>query len=516
MDAFIQKYHKDVTGVLSGWDRVRIRGMQRILANVGGMMSYLSHVGVLLKDFGAFVERTCLQVRQASEQAARRLDRPMHYLCSSTLDKYEQAQNLARQDRIQEGLVCVFSCVEPCLAYKVQSDRTTKTLALQKASRKCVHLYHYWMHQDFGLMHARLQTWFPFTIEVCFNGRSWLARQMDQQGLGYEQRDNCFTWLEDVSASQKLLEQLRRFRWPAFLQALADQVHPLQKEILQGFRTQYYGSMTESEWATDVMFASPQALARVYPSLVQGALTTFSSRDVMRFLGKKPSGPFKGEVVSSYLRRPEGVRVKHSVQSNSVKMYDKQGRLLRIETTMNHPYSFKAYRPKENDPKGPRQWRYLRKGIADTQRRAEICQGINNRYLEALASLDSAVPVRQLVASVCRPTRWKGRSVRAVHPWSEVDQELLAVIRRGEYVLQGFRNRDLVAHLYPQAGRNREEPHRASARVTRRLRLLRAHRLVRKITGTHRYCLTPQGRKIATAVLRYQSVTLQQLNKIPA
>jgi hypothetical protein len=516
MDAFIQKYRKDVTGVLSGWDRVRIRGMQRILANVGGMMSYLSHVGVLMKDFGAFVERTCLQVRQASEQAARRLDRPVQYLFSSALDKYQEAQNIARRDQVKEGLVCVFSCVEPCLAYQVRPDRATKMISLQMAPRKCVHLYHYWMDKDFGLMHARLQTWFPFTIEICFNGRSWLARQMDQRGLGYEQRDNCFTWLEDVQASQKLMEELRRFRWPPFLQSLADQVHPLQKDILQGFRTQYYWSMTESEWATDVMFDSPKALARVYPSLVAGAMTTFSSRDVMRYLGKKPSGPFKGEVVSSYLHRPEGVRVKHSVQSNSVKMYDKQGNVLRIEATMNDPYRFKAYRPKENDPKGPRQWRYLRKGVADAQRRAEICQGVNDRYLEALASLDSEIPIKQLVASVCRPARWKGRNVRALHPWSEADQELLAVISRGEYLLQGFRNRDLVAHLYPKVSHQIEEQRRASGRVTRLLRLLRAHALIRKISGTHRYRLTRKGREIATAVLRYQSATLQQLSKIPA
>jgi len=516
MEAFIQKYHKDVTGVLSGWDRVRIRGMQRILANVGGMMSYLSHVGVLMKDFGAFVERTCLRVRQASEQAARRLDRPVQYLFSSALDKYQEAENIARQDHVKEGLVCVFSCVEPCLAYQVRPDRATKMISLQMTPRKCVHRYHYWMDKDFGLMHARLQTWFPFTIEICFNGRSWLARQMDRQGLGYEQRHNCFTWLQDVQASQQLMKQLLRFRWPAFLQSLADQVHPLQKDILQGFRTEYYWSMTESEWATDVMFDSPKALARVYPSLVAGAMTTFSSRDVMRYLGKKPSGPFKGEVVSSYLHRPEGVRVKHSVQSNSVKRYDKQGNVLRIETTRNDPYRFKAYRPKESDPQGPRQWRYLRKGVADAQRRAEICPGVNDRYLEALASLDSAIPIKQLVASVCRPTRWKRRPVRALQPWSAVDQELLAVISRGEYVLQGFRNRDLAAHLYPKACGDPAEQHRAAARITRLLRLLRAHGLVRKISGTHRYRLTARGRKIATAVLRYQSATLQQLSKIPA
>ena len=516
MDAFIQKYEKDVTGVLNGWDRVRIRGMQRILANVGGMMSYLAHVGVLMKDFGAFVERTCLRVREASEQAARRLDRPVQYLFSSALDKYQEAENIARRDQVKEGLVCVFSCVEPCLAYQVRPDRATKMISLQMTPRKCVHLYHYWMDKDFGLMHVRLQTWFPFTMEICFNGRSWLARQMDRQGLGYEQRSNCFTWLQDVPASQQLMKQLLRFRWPAFLQSLADQVHPLQKDILRGFRTEYYWSMTESEWATDVMFDSPKALARVYPSLVEGAMTTFSSRDVMRYLGKKPSGPFKGEVVSSYLHRPEGVRVKHSVQSNSVKMYDKQGNVLRIETTMNDPYRFKAYRPKESDPKGPRQWRYLRKGVADAQRRAEICQGVNDRYLEALASLDSAIPIKQLVASVCRPTRWKRRPVRALQPWSAVDQELLAVISRGEYVLQGFRNRDLVAHLYPKACGDPAEQHRAAARITRLLRLLRAHGLVRKISGTHRYRLTPKGREITTAVLRYQSATLQQLSKIPA
>jgi len=515
MEGFIQKYQKDITGVLSGWDRVRMRGMQRILANVGGMMSYLAHVGVWLKDFGAFVERTSLQVREASEQVARRLDRPVQYLPSSAVNKYAAAEKIAQQDQVKEGLVCVFSCVEPCLSYKVQSDRATKTISLQKASRKCVHLYHYWRHKDFGLMHARLQTWFPFTLEVCFNGRSWLARQMDQRGLGYVQQDNCFTWLEDVPASQTLLDQLRQFHWPPFLHALAEQVHPLQQDLLKGFRTEYYWSMTESEWATDVMFASPQALARVYPSLVQGALMTFASRDVMRFLGKKPSGPFQGEIVSSYLRRPEGVRVKHSVQGNSVKMYDKYGNL-RIETTMNDPYSFKAYRPKENDPKGLCQWRYLRKGVADTERRAQICQGVNDRYLEALASLDSDVPVRQLVASVCKPTRWKRRPVRALQPWSPRDQELLAVISRGEYVLQGFRNRDLVAQLDPQVSRDLEEQHRAAARVTRLLRLLRAHGLVRKISGTQRYRLTPKGREIATAVLRYQSVTLQQLSKIPA
>jgi len=105
---------------------------------------------------------------------------------------------------------------------------------------------------------------------------------------------------------------------------------------------------------------------------------------------------------------------------------------------------------------------------------------------------------------------------RALPPWSVLDQELLAVVSRGEYTLQGFRHRDVVAHLYPQACGTEEQRRRAAPRVTRLLRLLRAHGLVRKIAGTRRYRLIAIGRAIATAVLRYQSVTLQQLNKIPA
>jgi hypothetical protein len=516
MEAFIQKYQTNVTGVLSGWDRVRIRGMQRVLANPGGMASFLSYIGVRLKEFGAFVERTCIQVRHASEEVARRLDRPIQYLRSSGTDKYKLAEEIARQDQIKEGLVCVFSCVEPCMAYELRSDRATQKIRLEMTHRKCVHLYHYWMDRDFGLMHARLETWFPFTIEACFNGRSWLARQMDRHGLAYQQQENCFTWLQDTCAAQSLMDELLRFNWPRFLNTIASQVHPLQKEILKGYHAEYYWTMIESEWASDVMFDSAKALSSVYPRLVQGAMMTFSSRDVMRFLGKKPSGPFKGEVVSSYLRRPEGVRVKHSVDSNSVKMYDKQSTLLRIETTMNNPYGFKAYRPKENDPKGSLDWRYLRKGVADARRRAQICQAVNDRYLEALASLDSGVPVKELVGSVCRSKRWKKGKVRALHPWSSPDQELLAAVSRGEFVLQGFRNRDLVAYLAGTLSSQGEERRRVSARVTRLLRVLRAHGIIRKIPGTHYYRLTSKGRQISTAILRYQSTTLQQLTKIPA
>jgi hypothetical protein len=516
MKQFIQKYEKDLIGVLSGWDRILFRGTQRALANVAGMMSYLCYVGVLLREFGDYVEETSCRIKKACEETAEHLGRPVEYLASCHTSKEGTAKQIVQRDGISEGLVCLIKCVEPGMSYRIGKDPKAKKLVLVKKNRPCLHYYHYWMNKDFGLMHARLQTWFPFNIQVCLNGRLWLARQMDKHQLAYEQRENCFTRLEDVGASQELMNDLLTLNWPHFLQDIANQVNPLQKDILHGYRTDYYWSAYETEWATDLMFRSPRALAQIYSSLVCKAICTFSSKDVMRFLGKKPQGPFKGQIVSSYLRRPEGVRVKHRVKQNSVKMYDKQGSILRVETTINNPYDFSTFRPKEGDPEGSCQLRYLRKGISDLQRRSVISQDINNNYLEGLSCLETDTPLKELLLSPCKRKRVKGRSVRALRPWSVEDQKLILAISRGEYTVNGFSNRDMVEELYPKM-LSKEVLHRRSAnRVTRQFRLLRHHHIIRKMPGKHRYKVTKKGRQIATSTLCFQNITLQQLSRLSA
>ena len=270
--------------------------------------------------------------------------------------------------------------------------------------------------------------------------------------------------------------------------------------------------MHPSEWATDIRFDSPSDLAAIYPLLIRGGMSTFSSQDVMRFLAKKPHGHFQGEVIGDCRERSEGIRIKHRMKANSLKMDNKHAHLLRVEMTMNDPSDFKAFRPRAWDPDGLRAWRPLRKGIADLHRRAQVSQGSNERYLDALASLDTDAPLHELIAPVCRPVRWKGRRVRPLRPWSKEDGTLFRAIRRGEFALGGFRNRDLVAHLFDGGCDRPEQRRRTSGRVTRKLRLLRAHGIIRKVSRTHRYRLTKKGREIATAILDSHDVTLAQLN----
>jgi hypothetical protein len=513
MEQFIQQYQKDIIGHLSGFDRLVLRGTLRALAVKSGMLNYLWHVGVLLKDFGKFVQEKSAQLKAASYAQAQRRKRPILYLSSPKGSKEEIARGIAQKDGIKKGLIGILTAVEPCQTYELVRNRDRKKLELQPRIRKCLFLYHYWIDARFGFMHGRIQTWFPFSVQIYLNGREWLARQMDRLGLRYRRQENCFSWIGKLSQAQALMEEQLRTDWPSVLDEIARRLNPVHEQMLAPYQEDYYWSAHQTEWATDILFKSAARLAKIYPTLVRSAISVFSSKDVMRFLGKKPHGNFQGEVVSHYGHRPEGIRVKHEVNGNSVKVYDKQGSVLRVETTVNNPRDLKVYRAAEGKKCGS--WQRMRKGVADLHRRAKISQACNDRYLNALASIRVDRTLGNVVGSICRPTRWKGRRVRAFRPWSLEDSELLRTISRGEFNLNGFRNRDIRNFLFP-GEHDRETKRRLSGRITHRLRLLRAHGIIRKVPNTLRYALTDKGREITTAIIHTQAIPITKLMELAA
>jgi len=529
---FLAKHAGDVTGTLSGFDRLVFRGTLRMLAHRGGMMHYLQAVRVLLKDFAGHAETLTRRLKDASEDLAKRTLRPIIYLPSSAIDKADKAREIARADGIEQGLICILTAVEPCQSYEIVRDRNTKTIELEPRHRKCLHFYHYQVHPIFGFMHARIQTWFPFAIQICLNGREWLARGMDAAGLGYIRRDNCFTWLEHPEQAQRLMDRQLRTAWPEALNGIARSLNPEHDAMFQAFPMDYYWSAYQTEWATDIMFRKPAVLARLYPRLIHHGLTTFLSPDVMRFPGRKVPADgnipprLQAEVVSNVKHRQEGVRIKHWVGENWIKMYDKnqpsprvpdplEAAILRVETTINDVDDFKAFRAPENKPDAEPSWQRMRKGVADLHRRAEVSQAANNRYIDALASVESTSSLGELTARLCRPARYQGRRVRALNPYAPVDAALFAAISRGEFTLNGFRNRDLRQLLFSKASPSKSERKRQAAAVSRKL-LLRAHHLIRAVPHTHRYHLTQAGREIVTALITARNASTQELTKLAA
>lgn len=519
MRSFLLRHASKIKGVLNGLDRIRFRGTLRWLANTRGMMNWLWHRQVLLKEFKPFVMSLTEQLRKEAEQIAKTAGCPMLFLRSSSTSKEKLAQDIARNSGVREGLVCVLGCVEPCRTFEVGPNRRKQELELRSFPGKCRHEYFYYIHPEWGWMHLRLQTWLPFTIHVVMNGRDRLAVQLRNAGIPFRQRDNCFVDVSDPARAQDLLDAQLQTRWDEALNDLRRMFHPSHERILGADLPHYYWSAEETEWATDVLFRSRTDLDAMYPQLIRHGITTFGAGDVLRFFGHRPSlQHFHAVKIDSDLKtRQEGVRIKHYLGHNSIKMYNKQGTVLRIETTINDTRAIRQYRASEANPEGPKSWQKMRKGVDALPRRAEFSQGCNERYLEALSTVEHDQPLQTTVAGLSRPTTWKGRRVRALNPLAPEDGRVLLAIARGEFMMQGFRNQDLRPLLFDHpAPRTTIDGRRQSAKVTRWLRLLRGHQLISKIAGSHRYRLTKIGRIQVTAILAAQNANTTKLTELAA
>jgi hypothetical protein len=399
------------------------------------------------------------------------------------------------------------------MGYDVFRNRAQKTLDLVIRPRKCLHHYHYLMHPQFGLCHVRLQTWVPFRVQVCLNGREWLSRQMQAANIGFVKRDNSFAWIADIPQAQALADAQLAQTWEHTLEGLLNEVLPSRYRWLQFPEARYYWSLEQSEWATDFMFRSADTLKQIYPALVRHAIQGMGCEDILRFLGRvHPAIAFgpkaKIEVAADLRRRPEGVRTRHRAGANSVKMYDKQGSILRLETTLN---DIRDFREKRTIPAtGKLGWRAMRKGVAALRRRAQVSQAVNNRYANALAAANTETCVGELIAEITHPVTLRGYRHRALNPWAPHDALLLKTIANGKFLTNGLRNRDLRAVLYPHAT-TQAEIRKASAAVSRRLALIKAHRLIQKVCGSHRYQLTARGHRITAAILNVHPLSVQHV-----
>jgi hypothetical protein len=553
MLSFLSKFASVVRGVLCGFDRLSLVGSLRCISYPLGFQNYLWWQSIPFKHFAQHNRCVSAQLEEASLRHARQHGREIRYLNSSQHRKEDIARGIAERDRIKNGLICVLRSVDPCMSFEMRKNAATGKLEIKYRQRKCIHLYHYQMHPIFGFMHARIQTWFPFRVYVCINGREWLARQMDQARMKYMKRENTFTWLEDVAAAQTLFNQQLQADWPTLLGGLVEALNPTHREIFSKFDCKYYWSVEDSEWASDVMFRSRAALEAVYPRLLRYAVTSFTATDVLRFLGQ-PLGAngtvphrCRHEVSTNLKERLEGTRLKHWLNYNSIKMYDKSS-VLRCETLIHDPENFQVIRPPEGDPDGLVKRRPLRKGIVDLPHRATVSQAANERYLEALTAVHDDTPVRDWVEPLCRPVTdvpkdtadtattlpaetpsattdaalkspasepaaavAQPRRLRALNPLAAADVALLAAVGRHEFFINGLRNRDLCRLLFGTAPVPADEKRKRSAAVTRKLRLLRAHGLLNKMPGTHRYVVPEAGRQAITALLAIRNASTDQL-----
>jgi hypothetical protein len=511
MNLFVRKHEKKINATLSCFDRMLFRGYLPIQSG-WAMAEFLKQKDIRCTNLKDFLSEKAGRVNDHAKAMARKLARPFQYLTAPTR-KEDLARKMAEKEGIEHGLVCIFSVLEPCRSFSFRFK--TGFPYVQSARRKCLFLYFYFMDRDFGLIHVKLQTWFPMQIQVYVNGHEWLGRKLIANRISFSKHDNVFVRVDDWRRAQKFADRFAGLNWPRILERYARIVNPLLRDLLHGY--QHYWVTSQSEYSTDIIFKSSSDLRELFPRLLSHSTLCFGAKEVMSFLGRKLHGKFAGEIISDMnarCQRIPGARIKHRVKENWLKMYDKAGSILRVEMVINSPEEFKVRRRVTRKGKRVMQWVPMRKGVAYLFRYQEVSRQANQRYLNALAVVDDPTPAIQHLDDVTtRKNTASGRVARAFNPLSRADTQLFQAMMAGEHCIRGLSNADIRARLEdsPHLRDLADDPKRQSAKVSRILNRFHTHKLIAKIPRTRRWRVTDHGRRVMAASLCLRDYAFPQL-----
>jgi len=490
---FLEKHGDKVTGVISVFDRVILKGYLPI-SYPGAAERFFSGRGMLLKEFKDFTTAQTETLKEHAIEEARKAGRPYEYL-QKPVRKEEYVRKIAERDGITEGLVCVLGINEENHSFALRYGKGSPRL--RKNSPRCLTLYYYFLDRHFGFMHVRLSTWMPFTIQVYMNGHDWLAKQMDTKGITYEQIENAFVRIADTTKAQKIANDMGTLPWERILHAFARRVNPLLKTVLAGM--EYYWVIDQAEYATDVMWGNGPSLSELYTKWQKHAAVCFQADDIMRFMGRKLHGSFNSTIVTDVKVRPSVTRVKHTMRGNWIKMYNKHGIVLRIETVINRPGEFRVFRLGRGERAGT--YEPLRKRITNMARYAAVCLRSNQLYLDALAPVDDPTIAYRDLKRVCEPVIKGNKRIRSLNPLRENDRNLFEAVVRGEHHLHGFKSREIGSLIGIEYTTDPAQRRRQCATVNRKLNLLRAHGLITRYGRSRRYHVTHFGHRHMNAAI---------------
>ena len=521
MDTLSSRFNSIVKGVITGFDRIVFKGMIRPIMYSTGMQSFLRYRKILNKDFKNYAIAQSRTIIESAEEIARsQVDREITHIRSSNERKEVLARKRQEEDGIKEGLIGVWSCVESCNTYRSVFNTEQKHPILRSEWAKCKHLYFYFDDPVYGFMNVRLQTWAPYEIQIALNGREWLKRSLDQAGCGYIMSGNKFFHIDDYTLAQHILDEQIKVDFDQVLKGFLPSVFPRMHEVLDKDLS-YYWMLWQSEIAKDYIFSDNDSLSALMDDFQRHALITGNSERVLKYFGSpvktngQPHHYANPEISTRTNRWYDGLRVRHWQNENSVKFYNEHN-VLRFEMTMNDPGRFLIHRHAENQDKTkPKDKRRMRKGVADISARAKISKDIINRFSEHMGAVEEKTKFEELLSSVCVPFNRKGKRVRAIDPLGK-DLELLRSISDPAFAISGITNKELQKKLIGTPWSKNMIGKQLTGKVSRNLKLLRDHGLIRKVPNQRRYVLTGKGRKTTVALNAALSASINDLLRLSA
>jgi hypothetical protein len=485
----LERYGDRIAGVLTCYDRMVITGTLPGACYAAGMTSFLNVKAIRIFDYPQFAEPLRDRIRANAEAMAASAGLRIQYIAKAHIRKEVVVAEVIKTRGDHPGLVHVISVMEACSSYSAWHDKRTHQTYLRPKPGKCLHYYFYFIDAELGLMYVRVPTWCPFRLQIYCNGHSWLARQLTAAGIDYTMADNAFIRIEDWARAQQLADSLS----PDVLHRVLDHYALQCCPVIDVFNQTYHWSLMQIECSTDLVFRSEATMKPLYEAISREAIVSIKAPQVMHFLGKKMSSQLAQEVESRLSTRIEGTCIKHRLGKHSVKMYDKFGRVLRIETTTNEVSFFKHHRKVEHrDGHSTRELAPVKKSIYSLIDLREILLGCNRRYLDFLSALDDFSAGTRCLNKLTTPRKINGHRIKGFNFFDKTEHDLLCSLQHPEFNIRGVRRADLKPFL----------PCLSAASITRYLKRLREFGLIKKIVGTYRYYLTRTGRKAIAAACR--------------
>ena len=491
----MERYAGRIAGTLGCFDRVVLTGTLVDVGYPGAVQEKLLHDGLGFFDLKVFADPLrrdlCEHARQVAQQAGVQIE----HIVRKNFRKDERVAEVLAKRGSHPGLVHVFSAMENCSTFEPWHDRQTGGTKLRSTPGRCLHFYFYFMHQRLGLIYVRVQTWLPCRLQVYFNAHNWLAALLKREGIGFQMVHNSFVQIDDWQKAQSLADDFSISRLHKDLDALAGKCVPWLKRFPGG----YHWSLMQVEYAFDIAWKSPEGLAAVYEEISRQAVLSVKAPDVARFLGH-PLPRNDMQVGSDFHTRVEGTRVKHFMGPASLKLYDKEARVLRIECVSNDVTFFKHHRKVEQRD-GTAQYKVapLKKSIYSLGDPRGLLHAATQRYLAFLGDLeDRSGGIRHLDKITTPVLDGNNRRWRGFNLFSRPDYEALLAVLRGEHCIRGMSNRLLRKLL----------PHYSGGQMSRLLKRLRLHGLIKKIGHTYKYYITEPGRRLLLALLKLREYTI--------
>jgi len=493
MTHFLERYKEKIAGKLSCFDRVVVTGTLLDICYPDSMSFFLRHRNIRIFDYAQWAAPLREKIRENAEKLASEHNVKIQFVRRSNEDKEKMVAKIVSERGEAPGLIAIVSAMERCPTYEPWHDKKTHQTYLRYDEAKCLHYYFYFILKDWGLCYLRVPTWAPFRLQFYFNGHNALAALLRKNGVGFKMADNSFVEIEDWDKAQRLADSLA----PQALHRLLDQLARVYCPVVREFSQGYHWSLMQAEYSTDVVFRKQSDLAPLYEEMSRTAIHTVKPDKVATFLGRKINGNFTAEVGNRFNTRIEGTCIRHTLDSASIKMYDKFHLVLRIETTVNDASFFKHYRKVEHrDGTDDMKVAPVKKSIYSLPILRQLMGSSNERYLEFIAAIDDPSASHKDLDKISRPVRDGERSSRGFNFFHGGDAEIFRTLLRGEFAISGFRNQDLRRHFETCS----------SHETSRLLRRLRVHGMIKKIVNTHKYYLTKFGRRIGVMALKIKEM----------